>query len=285
MRLFYRISDSGYRKAKLPGTNQEFCIHNFCEAFAPVIFTEEVLEKGQKPCMTIIADSCTKRSTTKLVKNTGMPTAFTKEGNAGSLISTIKLAIETSEDDEEVVYFCEDDYLHLPTAPILLQEISTHADYFTLYDHPDKYTNEYDFGETSKVIRTNSSHWRFTVSTCMTFGTKVEILKQDIDVWEKYTQEDHPHDHLIFTDLAEEGRKLALSIPGAACHLDLSYSGRAGALLIEPWATQMAIIDLEEKVGESDDEQFKKTRDSILNANPAGWNRLIALDALVSSIK
>jgi hypothetical protein len=137
----------------------------------------------------------------------------------------------------EAIYFVEDDYLHLPTATIeLIEEGLEIADYVTLYDHPDKYSKDYDFGEVSKVMRTKSSYWRHTISTCMTFATTVRKLVEDEDIWTKYLGGQHPHDHLIFTELHQKGRKLAVSIPGHACHCDPTWGGMEA---IEDWAVDM----------------------------------------------
>jgi DNA-binding NarL/FixJ family response regulator len=45
-------------------------------------------------------------------------------------------------DDEEIVYFLENDYLHKPEADKVLQsafDMHLGIEYVTLYDHPDKY--------------------------------------------------------------------------------------------------------------------------------------------------
>ena len=116
--------------------------------------------------------------------------------------------------------------------------------YVTLFDHPDKYTQAYDFGETSKVRKTLSCHWRFTASTCMTFGTKVGNLKADYEIFKKHCRYEHPHDHFIFMELKSLGRLLALSIPGAACHTDLTVSANIGTVVIDEWAIYLMIAQL-----------------------------------------
>jgi len=186
MKLYYRISDKSYEKQKLIGTNKEVCFMNFCKAFAPVIFDSLVNPPDEsstnlfEPPVKVFCDNCD-RKTTKMVDSSGLPYSVSAEGNAGSLRLAIKTALEECNDNE-LVYFCEDDYLHKESAPVLLEEGIKRADYVTLYDHPDKYTRFYNGGEFSKVIKTASSHWRYTASTCMTFGCKVKTLREDEEI-------------------------------------------------------------------------------------------------------
>ena len=175
--------------------------------------------------------------------------------------------------EEDLVYFCEDDYLHLKIAPKLLQEGIKRSDYVTLYDHPDKYTPQYNGGEFSKVIKTNSSHWRYTISTCMTFGTKINTLKKDLDIWNKYIDKNHPEDHLIFSDLTKEKkRRLAVCIPGVADHTDLEYSNKVNKMLIQPWSIDFMIDELTNKIGDLAQQSWIK--------NKQGLDKLMALDAV-----
>jgi len=243
---------------------------NFCKAFANDIFSE--MTNNVTP-MRIIADNC-ERKTVKMLMSTGIPTSVTSLGNAGSLRQTLEIALDEG-DEEDVVYFCEDDYLHLGSASFILKEGVTISDYVTLYDHPDKYTRTYGGGEISRVMRTRSSHWRFTQSTCMTFGCKVKTLREDKLIWDKWTEGDHPHDHKVFTELGEKGRRLAVSIPGAACHTDLTFSGAVNNVMIDTWAIDLMIEQLEYNLGE------KGEMYQLLVGNKIGWNKLVALDALL----
>jgi len=273
MKLYYRISDKSYEKQKLIGATKKVCLNNFLEVFEEVDTCD----------IMILCDNC-EPETIEMVKATGLIFGIGEEGNAGSLRTALGGALAMCEDDE-LVYFCEDDYLHLPNAPTLLEEGIKRADYVTLYDHPDKYSRFYNGGEHSKVIRTPSSHWRYTASTCMTFGVKAKTLREDMETWKKFTSEDHPHDYHIFTELGEKKRRLAVCIPGAACHTDLTFSGTVNYMTIDPWAVQMMIDMIEEELA-------NKVRASALRAgeyveirtslvgNKTGPERLMALDAM-----
>ncbi len=284
MKFYYRISDNSYQKQKLPGADKFVCLENFLNCF--------------KSDVTIIADRCQLTTLDKLNNFKLFSKEFnvveTDLGNAGSLHYALDLALKECHDGE-IVYFCEDDYLHLPNSQQLLREGSLIADYFTLYDHPDKYTNLYDMGEVSKVVRTNSSHWRYTISTCMTFGVKISALKEDIEIFKKHIgvvsgQAEHPVDHDIFCELKEKGRKLAVCIPGTACHVDLTFSGLVGNVLLEPWAIDYMInkkIDMLElvqtKIKQEEMKEFLEIKYAIWGKK--GWQKLISLDALLENCK
>jgi len=256
----YRISDNSYKKGKLPGATKECCLRNFLECFPdwPV---------------KIILDRC-QTLTTNMVANVAKNRATflqTKLSNAGSLMCAIDILMQYPEyyrrrtraperayrpqkvepwfpgfainqhhsNPPDAAYFVEDDYLHDPSKNCqqLILEGLEKADYVTLYDHPDKYEIEYDFGETTKVFKTNHAHWKYTVSTTMTFAARLEALRRDHEIWEKYTKESHPHDHLIFTEIGSN--KLASCLPGASCHTDLAYSEEQGKFLIDEFAVNL----------------------------------------------
>jgi hypothetical protein len=249
MQLYYRISDKSYDKPKLIGATKETCLMNFIMAFKDVIYDkiwthDEPPPKDYCPPIRIFADRC-ERTTVKMISETGYPLYLSDSGNAGSLREAIKAALHWP--DDELIYFCEDDYLHLSCAPKYLEEGIKRADYVSLYDHPDKYTRHYNGGEHCKVFKTPSSHWRTTVSTCMTFGARVKTLKEDLEIWEKYTDGDHPHDHHIFSELTQKGRRLIVPIPGVACHTDLTFANQMNQRdMMETWAVKMMARKLEE---------------------------------------
>ena len=269
IKIYYRISDNSYPKTKLIGATKEVCLRNFCHTFSEAISGQHV---------EVVCDNC-HDATIKLVQDLGLPHIITADGNAGSLRLVLELALK--HDENTLIYSVEDDYLHLPIAPILLQEGIKRADYVTLYDHPDKYTRVYNGGEHSKVIRTATSHWRYTASTCMTFCTMVKTLREDIDVWLKHTDGPHPHDHRIFIELGKKQRRLAVCIPGVACHTDLAFSKTMSTMLIDAWAIDLMIAELEKQLSGlklDSNEEYHLMRKSL--DVKCGKEKLMALDAL-----
>lgn len=210
IKIFYRISDGSYKKDKLPCANKEVCLRNFIDCFS-------------NSDITFIADNCNKETISICNQYEGR-IIETNLGNAQSAMRAIELAIEEVQDDD-IVYFIEDDYLHNPkyNCSELIVEGLNYANYVTLFDHPDKYMSEYDYGEETKVYKTRHSHWKHSISTTMTFAAKVKELKEDYSIWEKHTSNQHPNDHFIFTEIREKGKKLGVKIPGVSFHVDLTY--------------------------------------------------------------
>lgn len=243
IRVIYRISDGSYTKPKLPGADKELCLRNFLGA----VHCQHI---------SILADNCGEATTEmckKLAAETlglgqatpGWDIQNTSLGNAGSFKAAIEIAL--GYDDDDIVYLVEDDYLHIRTSGQYSESIPERdieeglikADYTTLFDHPDKYLREYQAGETAKVVRTQHAHWKLSISTTMTFATRVKTLREDQDVWKKHTEGPHPYDHEIFVDLREKKRSLAVRIPGTACHTDLTHSEQKGQLFIDHWASKL----------------------------------------------
>lgn len=242
--VFYRLSDKSYKKPRFPGSTKEVCLSNFLDTFPDSSY------------ICLIADNCeesTTREAVELICDYRMQPPFwleehtTELGNAGSFRKALDMACNLP--DETIVYFLEDDYIHLKThfeyRPIwnspwnynpyeLIKEGLEVGHYVTLQDHPDKY-NEHGGGEKSEVWRTKSTHWKQTISTTMTFASKPKWLKQDRDIWEKHTEGDHPNDHEAFVDLSRRGRALVSSIPGGAVHCDYSSAPDGKLPLSEHW--------------------------------------------------
>jgi len=187
MKIIYRISDAGYSKVKPEYINNENCLKNFCSTFFDHIYD-----------INIIADNCS-------------------EG-------TLK--------DEEIVYFVENDYLHRPKSIEVIKEgIELGASFVTLYDHPDKYLdpsrggNMYCQGgaEDTRVYLTQSSHWKITNSTTMTFAAKVKTLREVEPILRKHTSGTYPRDFDMFLELRENNHILISSIPGYSTHGETAW--------------------------------------------------------------
>ena len=219
MRIIYRISDAGYNKVKPDYINNEACLKNATEVFKDADWL--VIADNVSPETNDMIQKYVRRSDILYV-------------SVGHGAGTFNLALDEALklDDDEVVYFIENDYLHKPNSQKILEEgFKLGAPFVSLYDHPDKYMdpslggNPYCQGgaEDTRVYLTENSHWKITNSTTMTFASKVSTLKKVESVLRKYTSTSHPHDFQMFLELREQNELLITPIPGYSTHGETAW--------------------------------------------------------------
>jgi hypothetical protein len=218
LKVIYRISDVGYNKIKPAYVNNENCLSNAIKVFP-----------FEKYDWSIIADNVSEKTINMMLKY--VPLECISYVSVGNGAGTFNLALDEAlqYDEKGIVYFMENDYIHKPNSDlILLEGFGLGADYISLYDNPDKYIpasrggNKFigeDGGEETKVYLTKSSHWKLTNSATMTFASYVSTLKDDEEIFRKWTNVGgYPQDFRLFVELREKGKSLLSPIPGYSTH-------------------------------------------------------------------
>jgi len=218
IKIIYRISDAGYNKVKPKYVNNESCLKN-----ATSVFNLNDYEWFD------IADN-TSTETNQMISKY-IPTESIHNVSIGSGAGTFNYALDIALkfDENDVVYFLENDYIHKSNSDVILLEgVNAGGDYVSLYDHPDKYIPssrggnpfiEDDGGEITKVYLTKSVHWKMTNSTTMTFASKVNTLIEDEDILRKWTNMgSYPRDFDMFIELRDKGKVLLTPMPGYSTH-------------------------------------------------------------------
>lgn len=219
MKLIYRISDSGYNKVKPDFITNEICLKNFVDVFLPndfILIADNISDDTNKMILKYVPEECIQ---------------YVKVGHgAGTFNLALDLAL--TYNDNEIVYFIENDYLHTSDAKKILEEgFDIGASFVSLYDHPDKYLapdrggNPYCDGgaEDTRVYLTDNSHWKITNSTTMTFAAKVKTLKENEKILRDFTNGTHPHDFQMFLKLREYNQLLITPIPGRSTHGETAW--------------------------------------------------------------
>ena len=220
MRIIYRISDAGYSKVKPDYINNELCLKNATEVFKDADWL-------------VIADNVSE-PTKKMIRKYIEEDSDVEYVSVGHGAGTFNLALDEALtfDDEETVYFIENDYLHKPDSQKIIKEgLELGASFVSLYDHPDKYLdpskggNPYCEGgaEETRVYLTESTHWKITNSTTMTFASKVGTLKRCENILRKHTQGSYPEDFKMFLELRSASKLLVTPIPGYATHGETAW--------------------------------------------------------------
>lgn len=214
MKLIYRISDVGYNKVKPPYIGNENCLKNATQTFKQAEWV-------------IIADNTSVPTDKMITKYQSNITKVSVGHGAGTFNLALTEALRYN--DNEVVYFLENDYLHKPESfNVLLEGIDIGSDYISLYDHPDKYQDGANpfvegGGEITKVFLSKSCHWKLTNSTTMTFAAKVKTLREDEEILRSFTQGSYPRDFEMFLALRDKGRSLITPLPGYATHGETAW--------------------------------------------------------------
>jgi len=177
--LLYRISSRINAKPRIAGFSKLACLDNLLASFP-----------GYR--MVCIADHCDEETVALLSRKDFFRLEVTRLGQTPAFYHLVKRALEQL-DDADIVYFIEDDYLHVPQAGEILEEGLTVFDYVTLYDHPDKYgifgkgrnpyVNDDHLSEPTRVFKGRQVLWRTTNSTTHSFACHVRTLREDRWVW------------------------------------------------------------------------------------------------------
>ena len=143
-----------------------------------------------------------------------------------SFLETLDIIQSKNFNDDQIIYFLEDDYVHRPGwGEVLLEGFEIGTSYVTLYDL-DFYYNK---GGLTKLYLTSKSHWRIVPATTQTFACRYKTLIEDLDLHRKHSLEGvkydngdrmHSDDFSKFRELSERGKYLVSPIPGWSTHSD-----------------------------------------------------------------
>lgn len=219
------------------GYTWKHCFDNFIKNFKPT--SDELIvyiDNSEENTINYVSSIC---------RDKGFKYKLTNDGNAYGFYVVAEDAL--NNEDNTIIYFVESDYLHRTGSKEALFEIfSTYAknSYATLYDHPDKYypyfwdtninqyTNYCEIEENknikSKVHFLQSGWWRTVPTTCWTFGCRAETLKQDFDIFQKWTKPfagGKAKDFDMFNELNSKGRELYCPMPSYSSHTSLMATG------------------------------------------------------------
>jgi len=219
MRIIYRISDAGYSKVKPDYINNENCLANAVKVFDDCEWS-------------IIADNVSKETSDMIEKYKSKDHILYVDKGNGAATFNIALDEALKMSDSDTVYFLENDYLHKPDSRVIIEEgLSLGAQFVSLYDHPDKYLSPNEGGnpyceggaEDTRVYLTESTHWKITNSTTMTFAAQVSTLRENESILRHHTSGVHPEDFKMFLELRYANKLLVTPIPGYATHGETAW--------------------------------------------------------------
>lgn len=222
--IFYRACADESAKWRPPFYSKYLCLRNFLMAFRRIGGAHFHLIHDGEPREEIF----------QMVKWVGSIETLPQVGNSATFWRALDLALNVPAD--ALIYFVEDDYLHLPEALVKLAECrgALDVDYITLYDHPVRYMPNYPPGRDlplrkDEIYISGTHHWRTVESSCMTFAATASVLREDAWIFDEHVrQKDIPQDRELFRHLQGLGpyedspkpRTLIGPIPSLATHLE-----------------------------------------------------------------
>jgi hypothetical protein len=209
LHIFYRhynISGNDF-KQRPSWFDYESCFKNLLET----------IDGDDRIVLHVVMDGLIQDNWINLYKNQFTSHEIQAGNDQSSFLSTYSYANTIETESNDLYYFLENDYLHVPGWIDKVFELFTtyHGlDYVSLYDHNDKYFLPMYNDLVSKIFTTNSHHWRTTPSTCGTYIVTKRIFKEDFEVPFRI-----PGDHNKFLYLNQTyGRAVITPIPGLATH-------------------------------------------------------------------
>jgi hypothetical protein len=224
MKIIYRISPNKFTKVKPSYITNSYCLKNFIQNF---------LENNCEDLHIFLDGEFQENETQELLEiylKYGVKYVhYISEGSSGkSFVKVFNFVLENFKNPNEIIYFVENDYLHLKNSKKVLENAFHIGAYFvTLYDHPDKYIPkerggnpfiEEDGGELTKIYLGDYSHYKITNSTTMTFASRLETLILLKDVILNWSDAIYPNDFQMFLEFRKLGKLLLSPIPTFSTH-------------------------------------------------------------------
>lgn len=128
-----------------------------------------------------------------------------------------KIIKEYQCDANDLIYILENDYLHdhgWTDKVTDLYKSFYGLNYISLYDHNDKYILPQYEDLTSKIITSNSHHWRTTPSTCGSYIVLKYIFDDDYEIQTTIIGDHNKH---VYLNKHKE-RFILTPIPGLSTH-------------------------------------------------------------------
>jgi hypothetical protein len=173
--------------------------------------------KGKDVDLHLIMDGDIENNFVKKYKDKFILHTIDAKSDQISFWKTWKIAKQTTIGEKDLIYFLENDYLHVDNwIDKVLSLFSTYnnLNYISLYDHNDKYFLPIYEDLVLKIFTSETHHWRTTPSTCGSFIISKYIFEEDYN--EHITISGDHNKFLHLTNVKE--RFILTPVPGLSTH-------------------------------------------------------------------
>ena len=230
MKIYYRTSDSHYKKEKPKYITDNACFFNLLSVFqdvpvsdlSVVLTADNVSDKTFDEFKDMIKDW----KQFSLIRTFG-------GSSAAGFREVIKNALDTTTNPEEIIFFIEDDYIFRKGSyEALLDGFRLGSDIISLYTHPDKFIPASkggnplvgeDGAQVTKIFLGKKAYWMLTDSTTCTWATKLKTLREIEPIIRPYISGTYPRDMEYFHELRKRGYSLVQPIPTFSTHAEVAW--------------------------------------------------------------
>lgn len=204
-----------YRISGIPSTNpspihqdnklalNKLCMRSFINAF-----------QGEDILLYLLIDNATNEYYDFMADEIPFSTEieYSQVGINQTMLRSYELAVES---DEDYVLFQECDYLYRPMVGKMLIQAMQELPIVSPYDHPNFYKDRSLHSNTCQIELVGNTHWRSTERNTMTWGTSVDVVRENYDILCEHGYLDGQ----VWYDLKDEGYTLYVPLPSLATHM------------------------------------------------------------------
>jgi len=225
LHLVYRSTGRSNNQPRPPWFDKDVCLASAIRA---------LLECGGPFDATFVNDGPIPAHRLAVMQAHGDIVALEGAKNRGSYRACIRVPEQRGWPDDDLVYFCEDDYLHLPHALATVRAAAEElpdAGFFNLYDHTDFYLPTYPQATTLDVA--GNHHWRTAQDTNLTYGARVGAIRSQRWIHYIGTIPNTPRDKRIWRAVQRRGlfkllpvtqkTWMASAVPALAAHVQTDF--------------------------------------------------------------
>lgn len=126
--------------------------------------------------------------------------------------------INNIEDENEIIYLCEDDYLHYNNCLVHIKDFIKQYPDFICHpvDYPDLYTNKNK--QTSEIVLSKNKHWRSVKTTTYTIAFTKKVFNSNYNIFTSINKSLF-YEHII--NLIYVSTKCFSPIPSLISHIEI----------------------------------------------------------------
>lgn len=208
MKVFYRLTEIAstnpspiFQEDKL--ALNRLCLESFVRAYSDL-----------QPHVTFICDYCTPQTKEMIEQVWPFHKKIMMTSMGINETAMLQFSIANELEGDESVLFQECDYIYSGVIGKKMDQAIQELEMVSPYDHRNFYMDHSMHSEMVLLKLVDDVHWRSTERNTLTFGIKLSVFKENVDIFKKYGYLDDGN----WKEMRERGHLLFVPIPSFATH-------------------------------------------------------------------